>query len=107
MPNLQPLLGTLHLHFSKKKISIGGYKSKFDGVRQEYHGYGYRDMMQMKNLYSIFFYGTFQSQNKTKLNAQNNLSLGTYQVGDILVMVHSNSAFKFSTTTLFLIGSFG
>jgi hypothetical protein len=27
------------------------YKSKFGDVWQEFYGYGYRDMMQMKKLY--------------------------------------------------------
>jgi hypothetical protein len=70
----------------------------------------------------FFFDGTFQSQNKTKLNAQNNISLGLQgqkikilvakvlhrhnkqcRGGDILVVVHSNFAFKSSMTTLLLI----
>jgi len=54
----------------------------------------------------FFFDGTFQFQYKTKLNAQNNLSLGTCQVRDIFVMVHSFFAFKSSMATLFLIGPF-
>jgi len=107
MPSITPLLGTLHLRSLVFFFPTCGYKSKFDVVRQEYSGYGYLTWCKWKTSTLFFFDGTFQSQNKTKLNAQNNRSLGMCQVGDILVVVHSNFAFKFSMTTLLFIGSFG
>jgi hypothetical protein len=47
-----------------------------------------------------FFYWTFQLQNRTNLNAQNNAQMGTCQVGDILVVVHMNFTFKSSMETI-------
>jgi hypothetical protein len=49
MPNIQPLLGTLHLHFLIF-FCIDKYKSKSGSVLQECRGYGYVDMMQLKKL---------------------------------------------------------
>jgi len=47
-----------------------------------------------------FFYWTFQLQNITNLNAQNNAQMGTCQVGDILVVVHTNFTLKSSMETI-------
>ncbi len=35
-------------------FAIDGYKSKYDGVQQQCCGYGYRDILQTKNLYPRF-----------------------------------------------------
>jgi hypothetical protein len=107
MFNIQPLLGTLHSHsstFFSLEVGTNPNLMVFD-----------KSIMDMDTvtwckwrISTLFFFdGTFQFQNKTKLNAQINLSLGTCHVGDMLVVVYSNSTFKFSMTTLFLIGSFG
>jgi hypothetical protein len=89
MPNIQPLFGTLHLHFStfffhkQVQIQIWWCSTRVLWIWIPFN------MMQMKNLYSIFLQWNLSILIYTKLNAQNNLSLGTCQVGDILVVVHS------------------
>jgi hypothetical protein len=107
MPNIQPLLGTLHLHSSTFFFPHVGTNPNLMVFNKSIVGMDTLHDANEEPLLYFIFYGTFQSQNKTKLNAQNNLSLGMCQVGDILVVVHSNFSFKFSMTTLLLIGSFG
>jgi hypothetical protein len=70
-------------------FSTVGYKSKYDGLWQEYRGYGYCDICKWRTSIPFFLDGTFQFQYTSKLNAQNTLSLGTCKVGDILVVIHS------------------
>jgi hypothetical protein len=88
MPNIQLLPITLHLQsLVFFFFCINGYKSKFGGVLQECRGYGYADMMQMKKLVIDLFDGSLQPQNKTKLNAQHSICLGTCLLPDIFIIV--------------------
>jgi hypothetical protein len=107
MPSIQPLLEIMHLHsstFFSPHASTNPNLMVFDKSIMDMDTLKWH---KWKTSTLFFFDGTFQSQNKTKLNTQNSLSLGTCQVGDILVVVPSNFAFKFNMTTLLLIGPFG
>jgi hypothetical protein len=95
MPNIQPLLGILHLHFFVFFYMQMGINPN---VQQKCYKYGYHDMMQMKKLNPSFL--LLKPQNKIKLNAQNNPSLGTCRIVARIIMVHSNSTFNSSMTTI-------
>jgi hypothetical protein len=56
--------------------------------------------MQTRSFILGYFDWTLQPQNKTKMHAQNNPCLGTCSIGDIFVIVHSNSTFKSNMTTI-------
>jgi len=53
-----------------------------------------------KNFVSIFFYGSFQLQNKTELNTQHKRCLETCLLHDIYVVLYSYFAFKSSITNI-------